>query len=177
MEKLKPCRGPHFDLSILCHHKSKQSGVPVPLNSKELLNATDCLLACLNCSFSSLHEQNSSGSLPDTSFIFSSWLARFLSTAKLSINESTIINQSTMLSEIFDVRASLSQGCGSGSGSGSALIWVAGSGSAFWIRILIHESKMTPNKERVQRYHVLKYWMFSWGLKASPVACASFMEA
>jgi hypothetical protein len=50
-----------------------------------------------------LHEQNSSGSLPDTSFIFSSWLARFLRTAKLSTN------QPIKPSEICAVRPSLNE--------------------------------------------------------------------
>jgi hypothetical protein len=54
---------------------------------------------------------------------------------------------------------------GFGSGSRSALIRVAGSGSAFKlrIRIRIQEGKNDPQKyKKVQNFHVLKCWMFSF---------------
>jgi hypothetical protein len=47
------------------------------------------------------------------------------------------------------------QGFGSGSVSGSALIWAAGSGSAFKLRIRIHEGKNDPQKwKKVQNFHL-----------------------
>ncbi len=50
---------------------------------------------------------------------------------------------------------------------GSALIWVGGSGSAFKLRIQIRiqEGKNSPQKvlKKVQNFHVLKCWMFSFG--------------
>jgi hypothetical protein len=46
---------------------------------------------------------------------------------------------------------------------GSALIWVAGSGSAFKLRIRIQEGKNDPqNKKKIQNFCVSNYWMFSF---------------
>jgi hypothetical protein len=46
---------------------------------------------------------------------------------------------------------------------GSALIWVARSGSAIWMRIKIQEGKMTyKNRKKVRNFHVFKNWMFSF---------------
>ncbi len=50
------------------------------------------------------------------------------------------------------------QGCG----SGSALIWVAGSGSAFKLRIWIRIQEGKNPQKKVQNFHVLKCWMFSF---------------
>ncbi len=64
---------------------------------------------------------------------------------------------------------------------GSALIWAAGSGSAYKLRIRIriqegknYQKKIEKRKE-FSSFEVLD--VLFWGLKASPVAWASFMEA
>ncbi len=75
------------------------------------------------------------------------------------------------------------QGFGSGSVSGSGLIWAAGSGSGsaykLRIRIRIQEGKNGPKKlKKGQNYSSFEVLdVLFWGLKASPVAWASFMEA
>ncbi len=50
--------------------------------------------------------------------------------------------------------------------------------SGQWIRIRIKEGKINhKNRKKVRKFHVMKCWMFFRGLKASPEAWTSFMEA
>jgi hypothetical protein len=51
--------------------------------------------------------------------------------------------------------------------------------AGLWIRIRIQEGKNDLQIQKtVKNFQVLKCWMFFfWGLKASPVACESFMKA
>ncbi len=63
---------------------------------------------------------------------------------------------------------------------GSALIWVAGSRSVFKMRIQIKEGKneITQKNRRRKKYSCVKLLdVLFWGLKASPIAWASFREA
>jgi hypothetical protein len=55
----------------------------------------------------------------------------------------------------------MSDACQQGFGSGSALIWTAGSGSAYKLRIRIQEGKMTQKNWKKDRIFIL-CWMFSF---------------